>query len=452
MRRVMAVAAGKTARFLSRRAGNRGSSLPGNLALRLDPGLARHLASQVRGDVVVVTGTNGKTTTSNMISHILRHSLRSVVSNAEGANMMGGVATALLAGSSLRGRLSADHAVLESDEGHFPAILEATDARLAVVTNFFRDQLDRYGELDLTVRVVAGAMEKARPYMVLNADDPLTFSLSGCGPSFITYGIETSRVKRPPSYARESRFCPTCDRALVYDLYHYGQLGHYRCRECGFTRPRPDVRAEDVVQETDGIRCRVVTSRGEVRLTLPLRGLYDLHNALAATAASVRLGIDPESVMAALSTYRPATGRLERFEHGGRSVYLNLVKNPTGFNEALGLLHSHRGSMDVLLALNDNIADGRDVSWIYDADLELLRDIQDRIGRVVCTGQRPEDMAVRVRYAGLDMDKVAVVDDYGQALARVLSGESEAVYVLATYTALWPLEKLIRDRLGESAC
>lgn len=452
MRRMSAVVAGKTIRFLSQRAGHRGSSLPGNLALVLDPHLVSGLSSQVRGQVVVVTGTNGKTTTSNMISHVLADQQRSVVSNSEGANMIGGIATALLARSSIRGRLLADHAVLEADEGHFPAILRDTGAGVVVVTNFFRDQLDRYGELDMTIKTVSQAVREEKPHLVLNADDPLTFSLSTGQRPFLSFGIEGSERRHPPAHAREARFCPVCNEALEYSLYHYGQLGHYRCSRCAFQRPQPDVNAGQIQTRSDGIRCLVRTSRGEFWLDLPVPGLYNLHNALAAIAASLHLGVDPARAAGALASYRPATGRLQRFQDGDRIVYLNLVKNPTGFNGALGLLLSGEGTMDVILALNDNTADGRDVSWIYDADLELLADQEDRISQVICTGQRPEDMAIRLRYAGMSPRKILLVEDYRQAVSALLAGGADSAHVLATYTALWPLERILRRSMGRAIC
>ncbi len=448
VRRMAAVTAGKTARILSHIGGFGGSSLPGRVALQLDPGLVRHLASQISRQVLMITGTNGKTTTSNMVSHILRESGRRVVSNAEGANMPGGVATAFLAQSSLAGTITCDHAVIETDEGHFPAILSDTGASVVAVTNFFRDQLDRYGEIDTTVAAIARAVDKHRPHLVLNADDPLVYSLSRVGVSVTTYGLQSSDPDRRASHAREGRFCPACQTTLSYTLYHYGQLGHYSCPNCAFKRPAPDVVGYDVSDQGSNISCTVRFPDSEHRVVLPTRGLYNLHNALAAAAISVYLGIPPASVVSALRTFRHATGRLQEFKHRGRPVYLNLVKNPAGFNEALGLVVAEKGTVDVLLALNDNTADGRDVSWIFDAESEMLRTIGERMRMTVCTGLRAEEMAIRLRYAGLDMSRVSVEPKLKDSISRILGGDAGTIYILATYTALWPLEKTLRKRLG----
>lgn len=453
LRLILAIIVARLAMFMSRLTGRgRGSSLPGKLALRIYPGVLSHFRDQPRKGVVMVTGTNGKTTTSNMLAAILEHSGYRVVANREGANLMTGVATAFIRAGSLSGRINCDYAVMEVDEAVFPVVLNRIKPNLVVVTNFFRDQLDRYGELDTTIKKVLQAIMKlpAGTKLVLNGDDPLVARLAGeSGYPALFYGVRPAiELSAGASYSREAKFCPFCGTELQYGVYLYSQLGDYNCPGCGFARPLPDLEAISVREDETGIEALVDGPGGRWEVKLPVRGLHNLFNALAACSATLSLGVAPQTAAASLAGYVPATGRMETFRYGNRTVLLTLVKNPTGFNRALSVLleNPEQGKQEVLIAINDNDADGRDISWLWDVDFEMLAPHPEKFSRFVCSGQRAEDMALRLKYAGLPVWMVEVEKDYRRALETALNGKGTAVGILATYTALWPVEKILGRR------
>ncbi|MFZ5591852.1 MAG: MurT ligase domain-containing protein [Bacillota bacterium] len=439
-----------------------GSALPGKLALAIDPAILKRLARGVKR-VIVVTGTNGKTTTNNMLVSILRAGGYTVVANLAGANLITGVTTAFLAAAGWRGCLQADYASLEVDEASLPGVLEFLSPRLVVVTNFFRDQLDRYGELDKTVAIVAEALQKQKQeiHLILNADDPLVAQLSiRTGRPAMFYGL-TNVAVNSCSYSgadsREGRFCPFCGQVLSYSYYNYSQLGSYSCLQCGFSRPEPDVEGVQVCRARGCLSCQVTVKQGRsVMLSLPLEGIYNIYNALAACSAGLYLGLPVQVMANALAHYQTATGRLERFTYHDKQVLLNLVKNPAGFNAALQLIANVEPvPLDILIAINDNAADGRDISWLWDVDFEMLSQFAGKTGKFVCTGQRGAEMALRLKYAGMAAEQIVYIPDYEQAVKTVLQAQGRGVYMLATYTALWPVERIVnsyarRERAGSA--
>ncbi|HBX23804.1 MAG TPA: DUF1727 domain-containing protein [Desulfotomaculum sp.] len=450
LRLILAVIVGRLAMFASRLTGRgRGSSLPGKLALRIYPAILDHYRRQPRKGVIMVTGTNGKTTTNNMLVGILEQAGHKVVANREGANLMTGVVTAFIRSGSITGRVSTDYAVLEVDEAVFPLVSSLIKPDMVVVTNFFRDQLDRYGELDTTVKKVLEALKKltSDAKLILNGDDPLVARLAvESGLPALFYGVlPVQELSVGASYSREAKFCPLCGASLLYGIYIYSQLGDYSCPGCGFARPNPDLEASAVFEEETGIKAMVRGTDGHWEVRLPVRGIHNLYNALAAFSASLSLQVAPQTALVSLGKYLPATGRMESFCYNNRRVLLNLVKNPTGFNRALfALLGDHEATkQDVLIAINDNDADGRDISWLWDVDFEMLALQPEKFSQFVCSGQRAEDMALRLKYAGVPVWMVDIEKDYQQAVDQVLNGKGDSVGILATYTALWPVEKIL---------
>lgn len=447
-RMILAIIAAKIAMYLSRLTGRgRGSSLPGMLALRIYPGLLKHYQGQARKGVIMVTGTNGKTTTSNMLVGILDNVGHKIVANQEGANLITGVATAFIKSSTLTGRVQCDYAVLEVDEAAFPQVSGCINPNMVVVTNFFRDQLDRYGELDTTISKVLAAIKRlpGETVLILNADDPLVSRFKrDTHYRCVFYGVfPAPELSSEASYSREAKFCPFCGNALTYSIYLYSQLGNYKCFGCGFLRPQPDIEATDLQNNDNTITANILIDNAEYKIKLPVRGVYNLYNALASFSAALSLGVAPSSALVNLQKYKPATGRMESFLYGNKQVTLTLVKNPTGFNQALASLTSGEINQDVMIAINDNDADGRDISWLWDVDFEVLAQHLDKYNQFVCTGQRGEEIALRLKYAGIPVGMLKIEKNYEKAIEMSLKGNGNAAGILATYTALWPVEKIL---------
>ena len=433
---------------LSRRSGRGGgTTLPGRLLVRMAPDAIDRLASRLDRGSIVVSSTNGKTTTAGMIAGILRAAGRTPVHNRAGSNMHWGVATALL-------EQSGDEGLFELDEAWLPRVAPHLRPRLLVLGNLFRDQLDRYGELerlaDEWVELVAsleGSCEFA-----LNADDPLIADLGRDHdlrrrPGVTYFGIEdTSQALPELQHAFDAMHCRRCGAPYVYDRAFVGHLGHYRCPNCGADRPAPDIAATRI--ELHGVRgssVLVTTPEGELDLELPLPGLYNVYNALAAVAAGLRSGVPLQQVRDGLESTRTVFGRVETIEVSGKPVSILLIKNPAGANEVLRtlMLESSDGGIDLWLALNDRIADGRDVSWIWDADFEILA---DGVRRVICAGTRAPEMALRLKYAGWPEDTIKVVGPIEDSLDEAVAAAPERVFALPTYTALLELRTLLANR------
>jgi UDP-N-acetylmuramyl tripeptide synthase len=441
-----AVWAGKISGLASRMTGRKGSSLPGMVALRVCPGLLAYFASRLRRGTVVVTGTNGKTTTNNILAQGLIAAGYRVVINREGANLLRGVTTAFIRNASWSGRLeNFDWACLEADEAAFPAIVDAVRPKVVVVNNFFRDQLDRYWEIDKIVDRVKVSVEKIPGLrLVLNADDPLVAQLGANHKDRVYFGITEPLPKMDSQTStREARFCPACGGRFKYLFYHYSQLGAYACPACGFSRPPVDVDISGMEASEGRLDGRIKFADGTCRIIMPSTGLYNVYNCLAAFAAGQALGLSRDHLVRALDRYAAPVGRMQEFTFRGKPVRLNLVKNPAGFNENINLVTQRKEPFDLFIGLNDNAADGKDISWIWDVDFESL-ERADAIRQFVCSGVRADEMALRLKYAGVPADKILSILDYQTAVRRTLAGDGRSAFFLATYTALWPVEKHLR--------
>ena len=408
-----------------------GTSFPGKVLLRIDPGAIGGLAERLPGGCAVISATNGKTTTAAMAASILEGGGTELLHNRSGANMAGGIAGTLLTG---RGELG----LLEIDEFWLDGLVAQLKPRVLLLANLFRDQLDRYGELEtIAERWAIVAASDAVGTLVLNADDPLVADL-GRARDALYFGVEDDGVALAElQHASDATHCRRCGAPYVYDAHYLGHLGRYHCASCGATRPVPTVVARDIT--LDGIRGARFSLEidGAARpVSIPLPGLYNVYNALGAAALTHALGVGAGAIVAGLERVQPAFGRAETVSVAGRELSIMLVKNPAGANEVLRTLALEPGPHDVLLILNDQIADGRDVSWIWDADYELLA---PAINRVTCSGSRAAEMALRMKYAGVPEDRIVVVPDPGSALDGVLATRSGALFVLPTYTAMLAL-------------
>ena len=417
-----------------------GTTLPGRALLAVEPDALGRLGRGLAGGTVLVSATNGKTTTASLLNRILKEEGRDVVANGAGSNMPWGIVTALIQGRGGTG-------LFEVDEAWLPRVSEELDPEVVVLGNLFRDQLDRYGE---TEQIADRWTDLARSSpagtrFAVNADDPIIaeIGLNASGRS-IFFGIDDPAVAlEAPPHAADARRCRRCGERLSFDRTYLGHLGIYSCPACGASRPEPDLVASSIeLVGTESVRA-TITFRGEGhRLELPLPGIYNLYNALAALAGALALGSELARAVGSLAGAEPVFGRAERVVVDGTETTILLIKNPVGANEVIRTLSADDRQFDLWIGLNDRIADGRDVSWIWDADFEKL---PAGIGQVTCAGTRAAEMALRLKYGGIDPDRIAIDPEIGPSFDRAASSAAARLYALPTYTALLELEGHIRE-------
>jgi UDP-N-acetylmuramyl tripeptide synthase len=427
-----------------------GTALPGLVAERIDPHVVSNLARQLGGGRVIVTGTNGKTTTARMLAGILRAAGDAPVHNRSGSNLMRGLAAALTRFAGPDGRIP--HAerrigVFEVDEATVPQATAAIDPRLLVFTNLFRDQLDRYGEVDSIATLWRQTIARLPPdvTLVLNADDPTVATLAHDFAGRVVYfGVEDLDQAYGSEHAADSRWCSRCDAEFQYSHTFFWHIGHWCCPGCGDRRPTPRVAALRVLDDGEGLRMTLETPIGTLTPSLRLSGLYNAYNALGAATAAIELGVSGEVTAQGITNFTAVFGRQERLDVRGRDVRVVLCKNPAGVNQVLRTILADTEPLRLVLILNDGIADGRDVSWIWDVDFELLR---GRTADAIAAGSRSADMALRLKYAGLDS---CVEQNLSRAVERAIDATPAGgrLYVLPTYTAMLDVRDLLAGLAG----
>ena len=421
-----------------------GTVLPGRVARWLFPQALEEL-SRGLAPRVVVSGTNGKTTTARLVAQVLECTGLRTVHNRAGANLHAGLLASLALASDLRGRLRARAAVLEVDEAALPGVLPRLRPHVVVLTNLFRDQLDRYAELDRVAEGWRRAVGELPPSAVVcyNADDPQVAEVAQQAPARLSFGIEDAGAGRPGlEEAADVRHCYRCGVAYRYSVVFLSHVGHYACPICGWARPSPSVRAERVKLEgTSGFEAELAWEGQTCTVRSSLPGLYNVYNVVAAAALARALGLPGPVFRQAVGSVRPAFGRGERLAWDGVQLQILLVKNPAGFNEVLRLVVPERPP-SLLIAINDRIADGQDVSWLWDVEFEQL---QGLTSHVTVSGLRAEDMAVRLKYAGWPEERTTVEPDLKQALrrARAHTPAGAVLFCLPTYTALLELRRIL---------
>lgn len=453
-----ALALSRAVGTLAKLRGSGGTSLPGKVLVRLQPDAVARLAQRLPHGCAVISATNGKTTTAALAAGVLQRASIPLVHNSAGANMEGGVASALLQSSDLRGKSAAQLGLFEVDEAWLPRLTHALKPRAILLCNLFRDQLDRYGELEAIAERWAQTVSEGpgrQAQLLLNADDPLVADLGRERENTLYFGIEDEGVALASmSHAADAKRCRRCGAAYLFDAVYLGHLGRYHCPSCGRQRPQPQIVATQI--ELKGVHSAsftLQTPAGEAQVQLSLPGLYNVYNALAAAALTFALGIEPQQIAHSLSATQAAFGRAELLQVSGRPLRILLVKNPAGANEVLRTLALQPGDHDLLCVLNDRIADGRDVSWVWDADFEAL---SSRLRHVTCAGTRAPEIALRLKYAGVDPKRIAVIEDLPQALDAAIADSPTStdprapppLYALPTYTAMLQLRGLlVRRRL-----
>jgi lipid II isoglutaminyl synthase (glutamine-hydrolysing) len=424
------------------------SSLPGKLVNKAFPGYLGAHARRLTEGMAVITGTNGKTTTANMAAGILHDAGRHIVHNAEGANLLSGIATAFAREPDAR------FALLEVDEAIAPLVarrLRRPDA--VVLTNLFRDQLDRYGEVDRLAQGWAAMFADLRATtLIANADDPLVAHVAlSSGLPVCFFGVENAGADARHEVS-DVTVCPECATTLEYERRWLSQLGEYRCSGCGFGRPPRDLWA-DVAEASGtagpaspgegagGTAAAVLHGRIEADLGLRIPGLHNVYNALGALGLALVMGLDVPRALTSLSRYQPVFGRWSCVRQGTTRVQVNLAKNPAGMNQSLRTLRAVPGPKALVFILNDNIADGRDISWIWDIDME---DLLPPAAAIVTTGTRRHEMALRLKYAGVPTDKLRTTPTLAAAVDLLRHEGHETIYLLPTYTALKEVRRTLQ--------
>lgn len=434
----LSILAAKTSYALLSLAG-RGGSLPGSIALKLDPSSLAKLS--FRGPVILVTGTNGKTSTANMISSLFEAAGKKVVSNRKGDNLKAGITSVLLQHADAAGHVDADVVVLEVDELNIRHILPVLPVSALVVNNFFRDQLDRAREMEQLIESIEGVLPDYSGTLILNGNDPNTVRLSLKAPRArsIYFGIEKNQYSFTESKeASEGKFCPVCQSRLEYDYYQYSHIGKFHCPGCGFAAPALDAGLKNIDLNRQTFEYEGKTFRG------PYEGMYSMYNYAAVLAAAKEFHL-PLSLFETMLAHAPRpAGRNERFHKDGREVILNLIKNPTGANEVMKVIERDGTRKAIVIVLNDREQDGTDVSWIYDTQFEKFMNPQTV--SVICSGTRAGDMALRMYYGNYD-GEMLIEPGIEKAVALALS-RADTVFVAATYTALLPSRKAIMKEVG----
>ena len=445
----LAVSACKLSVRILRLIGRGGTAIPGKIAIKICPNLLSYLAKDVK--CVIVTGTNGKTTSSRIIEEIYAKAGASYFSNRSGANLINGITSIFIENSTITGKPKKENAVIECDEAASKEVCRLIDPAVVLVTNVFRDQLDRYGEVSGTLNnILIGIKNSPNAVVCLNADCSLTASIAAQVPNkIIFYGVDVPIYKNPVSEVSDAPHCIICKHEYEYSYRTFAHLGGFYCPDCGYRRPEPQISATDILSsDISSSKVRVQVFGDNDVLTINLPGGYNIYNAVGALAVSEVVGFSRDLAKAAIASFSCGFGRMEQFDLGDNHfARMILVKNPAGCNQVLNYLSSLSEKTIFVCCLNDNSADGKDVSWIWDANFEKLSEMDDIIPEILVSGIRAGDMAVRLKYAGISEDKLRIIDDYDE-LISAMSAQSLPVIIMPTYTAMMDLRAKMSAAFG----
>ena len=435
---------------LLRLMGRGGTALPGKLALRLCPNILGVLAHRVR--TIVVTGTNGKTTSSRMVEQALSEEGVSYFANRSGANLIQGIVTEYASHARLNGAPRCDYAVIECDEGALRAVSGYVSPAVILVTNVFSDQLDRFGDVKNTLEAIrAGIKAAPEATLCLCADCSLCATLSDGVPNpVVWFGCDVPVSSAPVSELSDAPRCVRCGGELSYDYRTYGHLGGFRCPGCGYARPKADVAVTELLRSTaDGTEIALSISGLRYDAFVNVPGGFNLYNAAGAAAVCEALDLGAEVAVRALGSFKCGFGRMEKLELGSVSARMILVKNPAGANQALSFASELTGDVLIVFALNDLTGDGTDVSWIYDVDFSRLLALGNRLRGVICSGRRADEAALRMKYAGIPPEPLRVIPDYEDLIAAITAQDAQVI-LLPTYSAMMELRHKLSAKYGLS--
>ncbi|MCH5202690.1 MAG: DUF1727 domain-containing protein [Oscillospiraceae bacterium] len=438
----MAIRLAKFVAKLCLKMGRQGVTWAGLIARKIEPDILKLLSDQIREKVYIVCGTNGKTTTNNMLCTTLQAQGKKVICNRTGSNMLNGVVSAFVLATNKDCNLDADYACIEIDEVSTRRVLPTLKPHYMVLTNIFRDQLDRYGEIDITMDILGKSIKMApNMTLVINGDDPLSLSLAQkSGNPFISYGIsEKVFDTAEDAEIREGRFCAMCGKKMHYNYYHYSQLGDYECPECGFKRPEIDYPATKI-EHGDHL---AFTVDGK-HIGAKYKGFYNIYNILAVYAVASHSGVNMEGFQSMLDNFNPENGRIEHFLIKGTDIELNLAKNPAGFNQNINAVMADAKDKDVIILINDRDQDGNDVSWLWDVDFDRFTD--QSIKSITVSGIRCQDMRLRLKYVDIPSHLEPNIET---AIRNKINNGTGNLYVLVNYTGLYSTRNILKRMEGE---
>jgi UDP-N-acetylmuramyl tripeptide synthase len=447
---VLAIIVSKAAIVFLRMIRYGGTSMPGKIALLIYPGILKELSKPFK--IIAITGTNGKTTTSRIIGQVLKENGIGYITNKSGANMLNGIITSFIEAVNIKGKSSVSTALFEIDEAAFNKIVEHFEPHVIVVTNFFRDQLDRYGEVYSSLNsVLSGIRKTPGSTLVLNADDSLCASLGReSGNRVIYYGFSsTAWGCMENTVNNDATFCLYCKTGYDYKNHVYGHLGGFVCRKCGYRRPESTVTCIGIDELNENYTAVKLDLNGTiVDASVNLPAIYNIYNALAGCACGIAMGFSYDSIIKALNTFECGFGRMETIKIGDKIIRIILIKNPTGFNQVLDYVLNENKEFNISFLINDNAADGRDISWLWDVNIEKLEKIYDKIIAAYVSGTRGLDMAVRLKYADFDTKKIKHIEGYNRLIdeAQETTPENCTFYILPTYTAMLDIRSVLKNK------
>ena len=431
---------GKLSFFVAQKFGKKGTALPGKVALKFNPNLLAEVSGKC-DKVVFITGTNGKTTTNNLSTHVLKGGFKDVLSNLNGSNMIQGVLTPFITDY----KEHYDVGVFEVDEGSVPVVSEFLKPDYFIITNFFRDQLDRYGEVELTVKLVHDAISP-ETVLIINSDEPSLLRFDDLPNKKVYYGFNQTRFAKHDINVAESIFCPKCGNRLSYDYIYYGNVGRYHCDKCGTTNHKADYFLESADLINGSYEFTVENNGNKEEYCLNLMGLYNLYNSLGVISLAKELGLSYELIRERINNFEYRLGRMETFHYSNKDLVLVLSKNPVGLSEVFNTITYDENEKSVMFILNDYAPDGKDVSWIWDANFEEINNIPN-LKTFYCVGTRAEDLALRLKYAGVDEGILKVYPakdqfDINEAVDTILNEDIKS-FVIGTFTAMPEARKIL---------
>ena len=445
VRVIIALLVAKLTRSLLRITGRGGTALPGRVALKLCPELLRYLAKDV--NTILVTGTNGKTTSCRIVEQLLKEAELPCFANRGGANLAQGITTEFAMNTTITGKPKFPWAVIECDEAAAKSVCRSVRPKAILVTNVFSDQLDRFGDVSNTLESIRAGLKNApEAILCLNADCSLSATLADELPNkVIWYGVETEIYRQRVDEVSDAPRCSICGSEYVYAWQTYGHLGGFRCSKCGFSRPAADVAVTQILEQTtDSTKVMIRLENKEFPAVISVPGGFNVYNTAGVAAVGLGLGIRTQAILRAPEMFHCGFGRMEKIDMDGVSGRMILIKNPAGCNQTLNFLTNLDGNALFVICLNDYPGDGTDISWIWDADFERLNTLGDRLTGVYCAGTRAAEMALRLKYAGIPVDKLQIFNDYDRMIDSICQ-QKEPVIMMPTYSAMLAF----REKLGQ---